>query len=58
MPLDEFYYGKTEGNPTYQETKAEYRYKVCFVIIINNRYLKSKLMFEFGNDFELILAIF
>ena len=28
VPLDEYYYGKMEGDPTYSEDKAEFRFKV------------------------------
>ena len=28
MPLDEYYYSKKEGDPTYREEKAEFRFKV------------------------------
>ena len=28
VPLDEYYYGKKEGDPAYVEEKAEYRFKV------------------------------
>ena len=29
VPLDEYYYGKKEGDPAYVEEKGEYRFKVC-----------------------------
>ncbi len=28
MPLDEYYYGKKEGDPAYREQKGEFRFKV------------------------------
>lgn len=28
VPLDEYYYGKMEGDPTYEEEKSEFRFKV------------------------------
>ena len=28
VPLDEYYYGKKEGDPAYVEEKGEYRFKV------------------------------
>jgi len=28
IPLDEYYYGKKEGDPTYREDKGEYRFRV------------------------------
>ena len=28
VPLDEYYYGKKEGDPAYREEKGEYRFKV------------------------------
>ena len=28
VPLDEFYYGKKEGDPAYREEKGEFRFKV------------------------------
>lgn len=31
VPLDEYYYSKKEGDPTYTEEKGEYRFKVSFV---------------------------
>ena len=30
VPLDEFYYGKSEGDPSYIEEKSEFRFKVCY----------------------------
>ena len=34
VPLDEYYYGKMEGNPTYVEDKGEFRFKVFIYILI------------------------
>ena len=31
VPLDEYYYGKKEGDPSYREEKGEYRFKVQLV---------------------------
>ena len=31
VPLDEYYYGKKEGDPAYVEEKGEYRFKVCIL---------------------------
>jgi hypothetical protein len=28
VPLDEYYYGKREGDPAYNEDKGEFRFKV------------------------------
>ena len=28
VPLDEYYYGKMEGDPSYTEVKGEFRFKV------------------------------
>lgn len=28
VPLDEYYYSKQEGDPTYREEKGEFRFKV------------------------------
>jgi len=38
VPLDEYYYGKTEGNPTYLEDKGEFRFKCwyCCKMLYNN----------------------
>ncbi|XP_050397060.1 zinc finger protein 280D isoform X1 [Patella vulgata] len=38
VPLDEFYYGKKEGDPTYIEEKGEYRFKCwfCSKMLYNN----------------------
>ncbi|ESO89716.1 hypothetical protein LOTGIDRAFT_164736 [Lottia gigantea] len=38
VPLDEFYYGKKEGDPTYVEDKGEYRFKCwyCSKMLYNN----------------------
>ena len=30
VPLDEYYYGKKEGDPVYREEKGEFRFKVRF----------------------------
>ena len=35
MPLDEYYYGKMEGDPTYSEDKAEFRFKVCLLMFMS-----------------------
>ncbi|XP_046578479.1 LOW QUALITY PROTEIN: zinc finger protein 280D-like [Haliotis rubra] len=38
VPLDEYYYGKKEGDPTYQEEKGEHRFKCwyCSKMLYNN----------------------
>ncbi|XP_069102782.1 uncharacterized protein [Argopecten irradians] len=38
VPLDEYYYGKMEGDPSYLEDKAEYRFKCwyCSKMLYNN----------------------
>ncbi|KAL5019960.1 hypothetical protein ScPMuIL_002852 [Solemya velum] len=38
VPLDEYYYGKMEGNPSYSEEKGEYRFKCwyCSKMLYNN----------------------
>ena len=36
MPLDEFYYGKSEGDPSYTEEKSEFRFKVCSLVLRRN----------------------
>ena len=36
MPLDEYYYGKKEGDPAYREEKGEFRFKVS--ILYNQRH--------------------
>ncbi|XP_062583984.1 uncharacterized protein LOC134245743 isoform X2 [Saccostrea cucullata] len=38
VPLDEFYYGKMEGDPTYSEEKNEFRFKCwyCNKMLYNN----------------------
>ncbi|CAG5125728.1 unnamed protein product, partial [Candidula unifasciata] len=38
VPLDEYYYGKMEGDPTYQEAKGEHRFKCwyCNKMLYNN----------------------
>ncbi|XP_046331921.2 uncharacterized protein LOC124115131 isoform X3 [Haliotis rufescens] len=38
VPLDEYYYGKKEGDPTYQEEKEEHRFKCwyCSKMLYNN----------------------
>ncbi|XP_056001961.1 uncharacterized protein LOC125661824 isoform X2 [Ostrea edulis] len=38
VPLDEFYYGKSEGDPTYNEEKNEFRFKCwyCNKMLYNN----------------------
>ncbi|XP_025081354.1 uncharacterized protein LOC112556500 isoform X5 [Pomacea canaliculata] len=38
VPLDEYYYGKMEGDPTYSEEKGEHRFKcwVCTKMLYNN----------------------
>lgn len=38
VPLDEYYYGKMEGDPTYFEEKAEFRFKcwMCTKMLYNN----------------------
>ena len=33
MPLDEYYYGKKEGDPAYREEKGEFRFKVSSSVI-------------------------
>ncbi|XP_063438123.1 uncharacterized protein LOC134719102 isoform X2 [Mytilus trossulus] len=38
VPLDEYYYGKMEGDPTYEEEKGEFRFKCwyCNKMLYNN----------------------
>ena len=36
VPLDEFYYGKSEGDPSYTEEKSEFRFKVCSLVLRRN----------------------
>jgi hypothetical protein len=38
VPLEEYYYGKQEGDPTYHEEKGEYRFKCwyCHKMLYNN----------------------
>ena len=36
VPLDEYYYGKKEGDPAYREEKGEYRFKVRHVYSLMN----------------------
>ncbi|KAK7095642.1 filaggrin-like isoform X2 [Littorina saxatilis] len=38
VPLDEYYYGKMEGDPTYTEEKSEFRFKcwMCTKMLYNN----------------------
>lgn len=39
VPLDEYYYGKMEGDPTYSEEKGEHRFKV------GHKYVSSEQVF-------------